>query len=477
MSTSRMPIRLQALGDLMKRYWMIGRMSWGVRHQLAVPVRHADELAFLPANLELMDSPVHPAPRWLMRSIMGLALITLLIAIFGRLDIVAVAKGKLLPDAHVKVIQPAITGVVRQIYVRDGQRVNAGDRLIQLDATQAAADSDKARLDRINASLTAARSQALLNIPAGARRPRVSKVDGATTEQQAQAESFALGLYSAYQEKLHSAQAELAKRQAELGTTRQEIAKLEATAPIARQQANQYKSLIEQKYVSMNDYLDKESTAQTQEHELAAQRAHVAELTAGIVQQQAEIAATTAQFRSDQLTTLDKATQQLEQSRNDETKADTRQQLLTLTAPVAGTVQQLSLHTLGGLATAASSIMEIVPDDTIEVEANIENKDIGFVRVGQTANVKIEAFPYARYGYLTGTVESVSNDAVQDKKSGLTFVTRVKLPTNTINANGRLIHLTPGMAVTAEIKTGKQSVAHYLLDPVITTAQESMRER
>ncbi len=121
--------------------------------------------------------------------------------------------------------------------------------------------------------------------------------------------------------------------------------------------------------------------------------------------------------------------------------------------------------------------MEIVPDEAVEVEANIENRDIGFVKIGQSATVKIEAFPYTRYGYLTGTVISVSNDAVQDKKLGLTFVAHIRLPTNRILANGQWIHLTPGMEVTTEIKTGNRSVAHYFLDPVMQTVQESMRER
>jgi hemolysin D len=470
-------IRAQALGDLLRRYGAVWRTAWSIRHQLDTQPREAHELAFLPANLELAETPVHPLPRWSMRIIVALATIVVLISLFGQLDIVAVAKGKLLPDDRVKVIQPAITGVVRRILVQDGQRVTAGQLLMELDPTQAAADSDKARSARIDATLAAERARALLTAQSTSRLPVVASVNGASQVQQQEAQHFADGLYREYQDKLNSAQAELFKREAELDTTRQEIAKLAATAPLAREQANQYQALVANKYVAQTDYLDKERTALEQEHELAAQQSHAHELIEGIGEQRSDIASTTSQFRSTQLDALDKATQQLEQSRNDETKADTRQKLMSLTAPVGGTVQQLQMHTLGGVATAAQSLMEIVPDETVEVEANIENKDIGFVKVGQTATVKIEAFPYTRYGYLTGKVISVSNDAVQDKKLGLTFVAHVQLPTNRILANGQWIHLTPGMEVTAEIKTGKRSVAHYFLDPVIQTAQESMRER
>jgi len=470
-------IRFQALGDLWQRYAAVFRSAWSIRHELDTQVRHSHELAFLPANLELVETPTHPAPKWTMRIIVVLALLIVLVSLFGQLDIVAVTKGKLIPDERVKVIQPAITGVVRRILVRDGQRVTAGQLLMELDLTQAAADTDKARSAKIQAALSAERSRTLLKAQGSGQAPVMAAVDGATPAQQQEAQHFADGLYREYQDKLNSSQAELLKREAELETTRQEIAKLVATAPLARQQANQFRTLAADKYVAQTDYLDKEQTALEKEHELAAQQSHAHELMQGLAEQRAEIASTTSQFRSTQLDTLDKANQQLDQSRNDETKADTRQKLMSLTAPVAGTVQQLAIHTLGGVATAAQALMEIVPDDAVEVEANIKNKDIGFVKAGQAATVKIEAFPYTRYGYLTGKVMSVSNDAVQDKKLGLTFVARIHLPTNRILANGTWINLTPGMEVTAEINTGKRSVAHYFLDPVIQTGQESLRER
>ncbi|WP_431822784.1 HlyD family type I secretion periplasmic adaptor subunit [Burkholderia sp. F1] len=469
--------KLQALGALLTRYATVLGAAWRVRGELDAQPRLAHERAFLPAHLELVETPVHPLPMWTMRIIVTLGALVVLIALIGKLDIVAVAPGKLIPKQQVKTIQPALTGVVRRILVRDGQRVQPGELLMELDTTQAAADADKARLSRVDAALMAERSRALLLAQSRGKAPTVGMVEGASGDQQADAQHFSEGIYSEYRDRLNSGQAELMKREAELGTTRQQIAKLSATAPLARRQANDYQALVADKYVARTDYLDKEQTALGQEHELAAQRSHAQELVAAIAQQRAEISGLASQFRRQQLDALDKATQQLAQSRNDETKADTRQKLLSLTAPVAGTVQQLKIHTLGGVATAASPVMEIVPDDTLEVEANIENKDIGFVKTGQQAIVKVEAFPYTRYGFLQGTVETVSNDAVQDRRRGLTFPVRIRLTSNRIRANDTWISLTPGMAVTAEIKTGRRSVAHYFLDPVIQTGQESLRER
>ena len=470
-------LKMQAMAALLARYAAVFRESWRIRRTLDPQPRLREEQAFLPAHLELVETPAHPLPLWTMRIIVMLGVLICTVAIAGKLDIVVVASGKLIPKEQVKTVQPALTGVVRRILVRDGQRVQAGELLMELDTTQAAADSDKARSARVDAALTAERSRSLLLAQSHVRMPMLGKVDGASEPQAEEAQRFAESFYREYEDRLNSARAELLKREAELATTRQRLARLVATAPLARQQANDFQALAADRFVARTEYLDKEQAALTQEHELAAQRSHIRELAAGIVQQRAEIEAIKSQFRRQQMDSLEKATQQLVQSRNDETKADTRQKLLKLTAPVAGTVQQLRVHTLGGVATAAAPLMEIVPDDTLEVEANIENKDIGFVKEGQPVVVKIEAFPYTRYGYLAGTIETVSNNAVQDRRRGLTFPARVRLAANGMRINDTWVNLTAGMAVTAEIKTGKRTVAHYFLDPILQTGQESLRER
>ncbi|MFL9900819.1 HlyD family type I secretion periplasmic adaptor subunit [Paraburkholderia fungorum] len=472
-------LKLRAMADLCRRYGATFRSAWTIRDQLDTPERTAQELQFLPANLELIETPSHPAPRWTMRVIVALGFVILLIAVFGRLDIVATAKGKLIPGARVKTVQPAITGVVREILIRDGQRVKEGQALLVLDATQAAADTHKARSARIDAALSSARARALLDALKTARAPTLAVVDGAAQTQQEEAQRFAEGLYQEYADKLTASRAELLKREAELATTQQQVAKLRATAPLARSEANDYKILARDKYVAQHDYLGKEQTALEQEHELTAQQSHARELSAGIAVQRATIEQTTSQFSREQLDTLNRATQQFAQNSDDESKATTRERLLTLYAPVTGTVQQLSVHTLGGVVTTAQALMEVVPDDAVEVEASVENKDVGFVNVGQDAIVKIEAFPYTRYGYLTGKVIAVSNNAVQarDRTQGLTFTTRIRLPTNQMRVNNKSINLTPGMEVTAEIRTGRRSVAGYFLDPLVQTVGESLRER
>jgi len=470
-------LKLQASVDLMRRYASVWRAVWELRAQLERPPRDAEQLAFLPAELELVETPVHPAPRWTMRVLMLLSAVVLLIGVVGRLDIVVTANGQFVPNARVKTIQPAITGVVREIRVRDGDRVTAGQLLMKLDTTQAAADANKAFSARLDAELAAARANALLASQSSGKMPAVAPVSDAPDARMQASQRQAEGAWLEYRDQYEGARAELAKRQAELDSTRAQINKLVATAPLARQQADAYRALVNDRYVARNDYLDKEQQALDKEHELTVQRSHANELAAAIVGQRAQVEATASKFRRDQLDALEKATQLMTQSHDDETKAQTRQALLSLVAPVAGTVQQLSVHTLGGVVTTAQSLMEIVPDDALEVEARLQNKDIGFVHVGQHAAVKIEAFPYTRYGFLNGTITEVSNNSVQDKKLGLTFPVRIRLETNRIHVDSRWIQLTPGMAVTADISTGKRSVIGYFLDPVMQTTQESMRER
>jgi hemolysin D len=468
---------LHAAGDLLERYGSIVRQAWEHRRQTDTPRRLAHELAFLPAHLELTETPLHPAPLWIARVLIGTALVVLLMATFGRLDIVAVAPGQLIPNANVKVIQSAVTGVVKGILVQNGERVVAGQILVDLDPTQATADAEKAKTNKVDAQLAIARAKALLIAQDTNGDPKVALIAGATVDRQTDTQQFAEGSFREYRQKVSFLNAGLQKREAELNTTREEISKLEQTAPLARHQADDYRELTKGNFVASHDYLDKERIAIEQSYELAAQHSRARELAAGIEEQRRDIETTTASFRREQWEVLNKADQEAAQNQSEETKADARQGLTHLKSPVTGIVQQLNVHTVGGVVTNAQTLMEIVPDDTLEIEARVNNKDIGFVNPGQSAIIKIATFPYTRFGYLTGTVLKVSNDATSDRKLGLVFLARIRIPSNRFKIDNKWINLSPGMEVTAEIKTGKQKVWQYFLSPLMETGGESLRER
>jgi hemolysin D len=473
----RSKFNIPSVSELLDRYAAILRQAWSERRLNDVSGRPAHELAFLPANLELTESPPHPAALWSARLLLGVVSVVLLLALLGELDTVAVAPGQLIPNANVKMIQPAVTGVVRRILVQNGERVVAGQLLMDLDPTLAAADADKARTIKIDAELTIARAQALLIAQDKNVEPKVALIAGAPTARQADVQRLADGTFGEYRDKISALKAELQKREAELETTREEIAKLETTAPISRRQADDYKDLVEGRYVATHDYLEKERVAIEEAHELAAQRSRARELEAAIIEQRRDIDSAIASFQREQWESLNSAEQSAAQTREDATKADARERLTQLRAPVAGVVQQLSVHTIGGVVNGGQYVMEIVPDDTLEVEARVSNKDIGFVNPGQSAIVKVATFPYTRFGYLTGTVLKVSNDAIADRKLGPVFLARIRIPSNRFKVENKWLNLSPGMEVTAEIKTGKQKVWQYFLRPLIETGRESLRER
>lgn len=465
--------------ELCRRYHHALVTSWKVRRQLDVPARPSYESQFLPAHLEIVETPTHPAPRWAARVIVALALCVVVIMFIGRLDIVVVAKGKLIPSDRVKIIQPALTGVVQRIYVRDGQRVSVDQPLLVLDTTQAAAEADKARSGRVDAALALARARAVLHAQETGDGPRVERVSGAESRQMDETQEFAEGIYREFVDKLAGAQAELRRKQAELETTNSEIAKLRATTPLARKEADDYRELAKDKYVPVHDYMNKEQIALEHEHDLRSKINRSIELRESVAEQKTILNSTVSQFRREQLDVVNKSTQQFSQFSSDETKAEARKSLLTLKAPVEGTVQQLAVYTLGGVVTTAQSVMEIVPDDSVEVEVNIENKDIGFVSEGQDVIVKVEAFPFARYGYINGKVIRVSNDAVSDKlrRGALHFVARIRLSSGRIKVDEKWIPLTPGMEVVGEIRTGRRTVADYFFEPMIGALSESLHER
>ncbi len=152
--------------------------------------------------------------------------------------------------------------------------------------------------------------------------------------------------------------------------------------------------------------------------------------------------------------------------------------LAGLTERTNGVVQQLKVHTIEGVVTPAEALLVVVPkDQTLEVEARVLNKDIGFVRAGQLVTVKVESFPFTRYGVLAGTVSSVSTDAIADEKLGLYYAARVRVPRATMNIDGVDVLLSPGMSVTAEVKTGTRRLIEFVLSPVMTHVSESGRER
>ncbi len=459
--------------ELMARYQAIFRAAWAARHELAGPKRLADEAAFLPAALSLQETPVHPAPRRLAWALMLLFFIALVGSIVGSLDIVAVAPGRVIVSDRTKIIQPLETSVVKAVWVQDGDRVRAGQVLIALDPTMATADKASVHEQRRAALSEKLRTQALLRLLAE-RNPGASVTAAVPPDMTTQ-------LVSEWQDisaKLAKLEATRRLRQAEISTAQEAIAKLEATVPMAQQREADYKKLVGQGYISGHATQDKTRDRVELERDLATQRARLAETQAAAAEAQAALASFVSETQRSLSDRFAQAATRHSQLDAESTKATQREKLTQLTAPVDGVVQQLAVHSVGGVVTAAQPLMVVVPEHAaVTAEVALANQDIGFVNPGQRVTVKLETFPYTRYGTVEAVVERVAADAVMDEKKGSYYPAILTLHQRDMVIDGKRMALSPGMNVTAEIKTGRRRVIEYLLSPLQRAGSESLRER
>lgn len=470
----------QAISDLIQRYIKIFRHVWAERKSLDTPERMTHEMEFLPATLELQETPVSPAPRVVMWLLVAIAMSSLLWSLLGHIDIVASCKGKIVPNDKVKTIQSAETATVRAIHVDDGQFVKADATLIDLDSTVPTADATRLQYDLKSASLQKARNQALLDAIAHQKaRAVLPGMGGTVDEEDLKSEQRLLdGQYAEFTSKVASLDAEIAHRRAEEVSTRELISKLEQTSKLADQRERDFKDLLAKNFVSKHAYLDREQSKIEQQQDWAVQRGRLLEIKAALLEGQRKREVLVAETRRTALDQIDDAEHRVSTLSQDLVKAEQKARSMKLTAPVDGTVQQLAVHTVGGVVTPAQPLMVIVPkDNPLQVEAFLENRDIGFVKTGQEVEIKVETFPYTKYGTLHGKVLFVSNDAVNDEKQGLIYLVRIQLETASMRVEDRDVSLTPGMAVTVEIKTGKRRVVEYFLSPLLQYSRESFHER
>ena len=481
--------------ELLARYRAIFKAAWQHRTELAGPARLADEQAFLPAALSLQETPVHPAPRRIAFALMALFVIALVWAIFGKIDIVAVAPGRIIVSDRTKLIQPLERSVVQRILVKDGDHVAAGQPLVELDPTIAQADIASLMETRKAAQSEWLRTwvlqQMLLKQELSAHAHKALAAKNTINQElhqaspadwtpadKADAQAQLATEWSDITARLAKLSAEHHRRQAEMATVRAMIGKLQATVPIARQREQDFAALTAQGFMSGHANQDRTRERIELERDLATQQARYQEAQAALTEAEQTRAAYLAETRRTLSERQAQADLKRHQTGQELTKATQREHLATLTAPVAGTVQQLALHTEGGVVTEAQALMVIVPDNAqVSAEVTLENKDIGFVAPGQDVAIKLETFPFTRYGTVKATVDKVTQDAVNDEKRRAIFPATLKLHQTAIDVDGKQIKLAPGMNVTAEIKTGKRRVIEYLLSPIQRAGSESLRER
>lgn len=442
--------RFGAWSDLLKRYGEVFGYFWRRRRDMTMPRLEAHEAEFLPAALSLQAQAVSPTGRWVARILIALVVVLVLWATLGQIDITVNASGKILPSGYIKTIASVEVASVRALYVKEGQSVRAGDILVELDTRASDSERDKAQANRRTALLQALRSRALIAAIDAGKEPILGTVEDIPPEQWQDTKQHLHGQWRDY----------LTKKQRLDG----EVQRYAEALSLATQRAQDYAELAKGHDVSQHAWLEKEQARIDLKGQLSEVRNQRAALT--------------AEIRKTAQDALNEANRTMSESAQDERRAAAHSELLTLLAPVDGTVQQLTVHTVGGVVPAAQPLMQIVPRlGVTEVEAFLENKDVGFIREGLPAQVKIEAFEYTKYGTIPAHVSHVSRDAIQDEKKGLIYSVKVALDKTTIYVDGKETPLSPGMSATVEIKTGTRRIIEYVLSPLIQHGRESLRER
>jgi hemolysin D len=460
--------------------------------------KERDELAFLPAALEIIESPPSPIGRAIALLITLFFCLALAWASLGSVDIVASAPGKIIPSGRTKVVQPFETGVVRAIHVRDGQMVQAGDALIELDPTMTEAERAHLHSDLIAEKLSIARLRAAaadgadplsdFNPPADASQDIIATQRQLLIDQTAE-----------HRAKLAALEDQKRQKESERATIAATIEKIEAVLPVVQERTDIRKVLFDHQTGSKVNYLEALQVLIENRKELEVQKSRLREADAALAAATQARVQAEGEFRRTLFSDLAESERKAAGLAHDLDKASERTRLQLLAAPVDGVVQQLAVHTIGGVVTPAQTLLVLVPlESHLEVEAMISNRDIGFVSAGQDAEIKVDTFNFTRYGLLHGHVLNVSTDAItrdrreeatrdgspatekstsEPKGQVLVYAARVALNRTQMQIEGKSVPLGPGMAVTVEIRTGTRRIISYLLSPLLKYQQESLRER
>jgi hemolysin D len=458
----------------------------------------AVEKAFLPAALEIVETPASPAGRGVAVAIIAILCFGLAWASLAKIDIVASAPGKIVPTDGTKTIQPFEIGIVRAIHVHDGQHVSKGEVLIELDPGINESDRNHAKADLTATQLEIARLKAGLarvDDPVTAFLPPPD----ATPAQVAMQREFLVRQITEHRAKIAALDRQSEKKKFEQETAQATIEKLSAVIPIIQQRVDIRKESSDKAYTSKFQYFEMLQSLVEQQQELIVQRSRLHEAEASLAEIAESRTQAVSEFGRTLFGQLAEAERKAEGFAQDVAKAQQKMNAQYLTAPRDGTVQQLAIHTIGGVVTPAQALLAIVPANSrLEIEAMISNRDVGFVHAKQQAEIKVDTFNFTKYGLLRGEVLSVSRDAIVREKAvdkasektpgadstsseppgqELNFAARISLDRSQMQIDDELINLTPGMAVTVEVKTGSRSVLGYLLSPLVKYGHDSLRER
>lgn len=432
------------------------------------------------ASADLLHEPP-PMSRWVLYALLGLVAVLFLWAGLGRLDIVAVGQGKLVPATYVKIVQPAESGILQEILVSEGQHVRAGQVLMRMDAAFSDADR-KAVLAEVQM-----RGLALRRIDAELAGQPFRRLAGDSEDDYLQAAAQHLANRQALAAAVAQEQGAMERARHDLAAAEQVRAKLAGLLPHYRSQEQAYDALAQQGFMGRLMADEKVRERVEQEQDLVTQESRILSARATMVQSERStrqiVAENRMQLRAER---VEHATQ-LEKLRQELAKQERRNLLTELKAPQDGVIKDLATHTAGTVVSPGTILMTLVPDkERLRAEVWVRNEDVGFVRPGQAVKLKLAAFQFQKYGMVDGRVAQVGADAadgdagkagVEETATPLLYRTLVDLDAPELLVDGRRYALRPGMQVAAEVNLGDRSVLEYVLSPIRKAFHEAGRER
>lgn len=428
------------------------------------------EYEFLSPALEIEAAPPSPLRVALIWTIFILVVATFAWSYFGKVDEVAVARGKIIPDGRIKVIQPIETGVIRAIHVKEGQQVKKGQLLIELDPTIKEADAESFARSLSTHLADKERLFAELN-----SKDMTSRGRGGDYDLQKRLKDAREYEYRAKEEALRLV---ISQRESALHAAEAILIKLEKTSAILSEQESAYRKLYESGYAARMEMLNKQKEYFEALHELEAQKKIAKQARDSLEEAKRTLVALKKEREKGILTDIVDKERNIIALSGEVTKAQKKYDLEKLRSPVDGTVHGLASYTIGGVVTEAQPMVTIVPLGTpLIIEAMALNQDIGFLKLGQEAEIKLDTFPFQKYGTIKGKVVWLAPDATDDEKLGPVYKMKVELDRWQIEVDGKNIPLSPGMSLSVEVKTNKRRVIEFFLSPIIKYAKESLTLR
>lgn len=435
---------------------------------------------FLPAALEIQSTPPAPLGRAILWSVVAFLMCLIAWSFIGEVDVVVSAEGRLIPAGDVRKVQSFNKGVIESLYVSEGQLVEKGQPLLELDNILTHADLNAVR-QQLKANDLLLKQEQEFYLLGSNLRPKVINAIALTDSDFIEPvidDVIVAQRYRAHISKLKTLLGELRRSQSEQIVNDASIKKLESVIPISRKRSEAFNTLLDKGLASEAEYLERKERYINQSMDLVAAKARTSQLEASISELNSKILSFYEEAMLESMTTKSELMLKRDNLLEQLTKAENIDSLQVIRAPVRGYVENMKVNTLGGVVQAGEELLEVVPADaTLSAQAFLENKDIGFIEEGDSAEIKIHTFPFTDYGVINSVVHKVTQDAIENEQGVFLFKIMLDLEKSIIETGSNTYGLRPGMTITSEINIGKRKIIDYFLSPISKSVSESIRER